>query len=168
MAETSIEWTRGPDGSPGKTWNPTTGCDRISPGCHGCYALKMAGRLKLMGQAKYQNDGDPATSGPGFALTVHPTALTIPFHWRKPRKVFVNSMSDLFHDRVTDAFILRVWAVMRATPHHHYQILTKRPERMGALVRSKIGEVLPNVWLGTSVESANVAGRIDQGRVIQR
>jgi protein gp37 len=81
---TSIEWTE-------QTWNPTTGCDRISPGCTNCYALTMAKRLKGMGQAKYQNDGDPRTSGPGFGLTVHPDVLTEPLRWRKPRTVFVNS-----------------------------------------------------------------------------
>ena len=96
---TTIEWTRGDDGSPGETWNPTTGCDKISPGCGlprfdgddtgGCYALEMARRLKAMGQAKYQNDGDPRTSGPGFGLTVHPDALTVPLRWRKPRRVFL-------------------------------------------------------------------------------
>ena len=88
-----IEWTEA-------TWSPTTGCDRTSPGCDHCYALTMAKRLKGMGQAKYQNDGDPRTSGPGFGLTIHPDALTIPLRWRKPRRVFVNSMSDLFHEAV--------------------------------------------------------------------
>lgn len=196
MAETTIEWTRGPDGSPGKTWNPTTGCDRISPGCDGCYALKMASRLKLMGQAKYQNDGDPSTSGPGFALTVHPDALTIPFHWRKPRKVFVDSMSDLFHADVTDEFIAEVFAVMALTPQHTYQVLTKRPQRMAALLSSgaapgfwslvmdaamrsgheytfevnarlaagQRGDGLPNVWLGTSIESDRYTFRADHLR----
>jgi protein gp37 len=85
---TSIEWTE-------TTWNPTTGCDRISPGCDNCYALTLAGRLKAMGQAKYQHDGDPRTSGPGFGVTVHPHVLTEPLRWRKPRKVFVDSMADL-------------------------------------------------------------------------
>src|SRR6476646_5773624 len=100
----TIEWTE-------TTWNPTTGCDRISPGCDNCYALTLAKRLKGMEQArgaarpKYQNDGDPRTSGPGFGLTVHPDTLTEPFTWRKPRRVFVNSMSDLFHARVPVDFI---------------------------------------------------------------
>ncbi len=120
---TGIEWTN-------ETWNPTTGCDRISPGCDNCYALTMAKRLKAMGQAKYQNDGDPRTSGPGFGLTVHPDALDAPTHWIKPRRVFVNSMSDLGHARVPPEFLARVWNVMARTPQHTYQILTKRPERL--------------------------------------
>jgi protein gp37 len=124
---TSIEWTE-------QTWNPTTGCDRISPGCDHCYALTMAKRLKGMRQAKYQNDGDPRTSGPGFALTVHPDVLTEPLRWKKPRKVFVNSMSDLFHARVPRQFLARVFAVMAATPQHTYQILTKRPERAARIL----------------------------------
>lgn len=90
----------------------------------------MAARLKAMGSAHYQNDGDPRTSGPGFALTVHPDALSLPLRWRKPRRVFVNSMSDLFHPDVPDEFVLRVWETMRAAPQHTYQCLTKRPQRM--------------------------------------
>ncbi|WP_143673788.1 DUF5131 family protein, partial [Streptomyces sp. or20] len=117
---TTIEWTE-------QTWNPTTGCDRISPGCDNCYALTMAKRLKGMGSAKYQTDGDPRTSGPGFALSTHADTLTEPLHWKKPRKVFVNSMSDLFHARVPRDFLAQVFAVMAATPQHTYQILTKRP-----------------------------------------
>jgi len=141
---TKIEWTRGDDGTEGATWNPTTGCDKISPGCGlprfegdetgGCYALAMARRLKAMGQAKYQNDGDPRTSGPGFALTVHEDALTVPLRWRKPRRVFVNSMSDLGHARVPGEFQAQVWAVMAATSQHTYQILSKRPERLRRLL----------------------------------
>lgn len=88
MAKSSIEWTE-------ETWNPSTGCDRVSPGCDHCYALTLAKRLKAMGSAKYQNDGDPRTSGPGFGVTVHPDTLTEPLRWRDPRTVFVNSMSDL-------------------------------------------------------------------------
>lgn len=131
---TKIEWTRGDDGTPGETWNPVTGCDRISPGCDNCYALTMAKRLKSMGQAKYQNDGNPRTSGPGFGVTVHPDALTEPLRWRKPRRVFVNSMSDLFHARVPREFLARVFAVMAATPQHTYQVLTKRPERAARIL----------------------------------
>lgn len=123
MADTAIEWTD-------KVWNPTTGCDRVSPGCDNCYALTLAKRLKGMGSAKYQNDGDPRTSGPGFGITEHPDSLTAPFSWRTPQKVFVNSMSDLFHDGVADDFLARVFAVMAATPQHTYQILTKRHARM--------------------------------------
>ena len=123
----TIEWTE-------KTWNPTTGCDRISAGCDNCYALTMARRLKGMGSAKYQNDGDPRTSGPGFGVTVHPDALSEPLRWRKQATVFVNSMSDLFHAKVPREFVARVFAVMAATPQHTYQILTKRPERMARML----------------------------------
>src|SRR3954471_18828612 len=100
-AATRIEWTEA-------TWNPTTGCDRVSPGCDHCYALTLAKRLKAMGSAKYQSDGDPRTSGPGFGLRVHPDTLDIPRRWRTGRRVFVNSMSDLFHARVPAAFIAEV------------------------------------------------------------
>ncbi len=168
MSATKIEWTN-------ETWNPTTGCDRVSPGCDNCYALTMAKRLKGMGSAKYQTDGDPRTSGPGFGIAMHPDTLTVPFTWRTPRKVFVNSMSDLFHAGVASEFIARVFAVMAATPQHTYQVLTKRPARMRSLLNSEpfqsftavhlmLGSdiplkerpeltwPLPNVWLGTSVE----------------
>jgi len=94
-----------------------------------CYALTLAGRLKAMGQSKYQTDGDPRTSGPGFGVTLHPDALLEPLRWRKPRKVFVDSMADLLHARVPTAFVAQVWAVMALTPQHAYQVLTKRPER---------------------------------------
>jgi len=124
---TGIQWTQ-------ETWNPTTGCDRISPGCDNCYALTMAKRLKGMGQAKYQADGDPRTSGPGFGLAMHADALDAPLHWRKPRKVFVNSMSDLGHARIPREFLAQVWAVMASTPQHTYQILSKRPERLRKLL----------------------------------
>jgi protein gp37 len=119
---TSIEWTE-------TTWNLTTGCDRISPGCDNCYALTLAGRLKAMGQPKYQADGDPRTSGPGFGVTLHPDALLEPLRWRKPRKVFVDSMADVLHAKVPVDFVAQVWAVMALTPQHTYQVLTKRPER---------------------------------------
>jgi protein gp37 len=147
MTVTTIEWTRGDDGSAGETWNPSTGCDKVSPGCGlprfegddtgGCYALAMAKRLKAMGQEKYQNDGDPRTSGPGFGVTIHPDALTVPLRWRKPRRVFVNSMSDLGHARIPRDFLAQVWAVMAATPQHTYQILSKRPDRLRRLLASE-------------------------------
>ena len=124
-----IEWTE-------ITWNPVTGCDRISAGCNHCYALALAKRLKAMGSQKYQADGDPRTSGPGFAVTVHEDTLREPLRWRKPRVVFVNSMSDLFHARVPDSFIASVFGVMAATPQHTYQVLTKRSRRMRALLVS--------------------------------
>jgi protein gp37 len=150
MTETAIEWTD-------TTWNPTTGCDRISPGCDNCYALTMARRLKGMGSAKYQTDGDPRTSGPGFGLAVHEDALGDPLQWRKPRKVFVNSMSDLFHARVPSEFIAQVWAVMAATPQHTYQVLTKRPKRMARVLGDIAAQPLSNVWGGTSVENQEQA-----------
>jgi hypothetical protein len=124
---TSIEWTQ-------TTWNPTTGCDRISPGCDHCYALTLAKRLKAMGQPKYQTDGDPRTSGPGFGVAMHQDVLAEPLRWRKPRVVFVDSMADIAHAKVSRAFLVRVWATMAATPQHTYQILTKRPERPRALL----------------------------------
>lgn len=140
----SIEWTEA-------TWNPTTGCDRTSPGCDRCYALTLAKRLKAMGVAKYQNDGDPRTSGPGFGVTMHTDALDVPFHWSSPRTVFVNSMSDLFHDEVPLAFIGQVFDVMVRTPQHTYQVLTKRARRL-----AQVAPDLPwpaNVWMGVSIES---------------
>ena len=142
-AGTGIEWTE-------VTWNPTTGCDRISAGCDNCYALTLAKRLKAMGQAKYQNDGDPRTSGPGFGLTVHPGALRQPYTWPGHRVVFVNSMSDLFHARVPLDFVRQVFAVIADTPQHTYQVLTKRSARL-----PKIAAKLdwpPNLWMGVSIE----------------
>lgn len=128
MADRSrIEWTEA-------TWNPVTGCDRISPGCDHCYALTLAARLKAMGQAKYQADGHPATSGPGFAVTVHPAAVTLPLRWRSPRMVFVTSMGDLFHDAVPDGFVAAVFAVMALARRHTFQLLTKRHARLQALL----------------------------------
>jgi len=129
MSDSSkIEWTEA-------TWSPTTGCDRISPGCDNCYALTLARRLKAMGSAKYQADGDPRTSGPGFGLTLHEDALTLPLRWRKPRRIFVNSMSDLGHARVPAEFQARVWAVMAMAQQHTFQVLTKRPERLRRLLQ---------------------------------
>ncbi len=152
MADNSaIEWTEA-------TWNPTTGCDRVSAGCDHCYALTLSKRLKAMGNPKYQKDGDPRTSGPGFGVAVHPDALQIPYTWKRPRLVFVNSMSDLFHARVPIAFIRQVFEVMSETPHHTYQVLTKRARRL-----ARIADVLDwptNVWMGVSVESADHYDRI--------
>ena len=150
MANTnsSIEWTDA-------TWNPTTGCDQVSPGCDHCYALTLSKRLKAMGNPRYQKDGNIKTSGPGFALSLHWDKLDEPLKWRNPRRVFVNSMSDLFHDDVPEEFILRVFSVMEQTPQHQFQVLTKRPRRMKALLegwRLRGWEPSPHVWLGTSVE----------------
>lgn len=151
----SIEWTEA-------TWNPTTGCDRVSPGCDHCYAMTLAKRLKAMGQAKYQADGDPRTSGPGFGITTHPAALELPYRWRKPRVVFVNSMSDLFHARVPVEFVQQVFRVMADTPQHTYQILTKRAHRLARL--SSRLPWPPNVWMGVSVEDASSIDRVNDLR----
>jgi protein gp37 len=158
MADRStIEWTQA-------TWNPTTGCDRISAGCDNCYALTLARRLKLMGSPKYQNDGDPRTSGPGFAVTVHPDTLTTPLRWRTPRTVFVNSMSDLFHARIPTTFVHQVFEVMTATPQHTYQILTKRATRLARLAPNLPWP--PNVWVGVTVEDHHHTNRVDQLRTV--
>jgi protein gp37 len=153
----SIEWTEA-------TWNPTTGCDRVSPGCDHCYALTLARRLKAMGGAKYQADGDPRTSGPGFGITVHPDALELPHRWGTPRVVFVNSMSDLFHAKVPLAFIRDVFAVMADTPRHTYQVLTKRSLRLRRLADSI--DWPDNVWMGVSVENAGQLQRVDDLRTV--
>lgn len=171
--KTGIEWTDA-------TWNPTTGCDRVSPGCDNCYALELAGRLKLMGSSAYQNDGDPRTSGPGFGLTMHPNRLDQPLRWKRPRRIFVNSMSDLFHPAVPVEFIVEVFVVMAKAKQHQFQILTKRPQRMAQVVSDmwfdpRVGllprldpEVdyrpLPNVWMGTSIETDRYAFRANHLR----
>jgi protein gp37 len=154
MAETSIEWTD-------VTWNPVAGCSVLSPGCTNCYAMRMAARLEAMGVEKYS--GLTRRTG-GRAkwigkVRLDHTSLEAPKTWRKPRMVFVNSMSDLFHEGVPDAFITRVWMVMEAAPQHTFQILTKRPDRMAIL--TKVLPLLPNVWLGTSVESSDFLSRIE-------
>jgi protein gp37 len=149
--KSAIEWTEA-------TWNPTTGCDRTSPGCDRCYAMTLAKRLKAMGQPKYQNDGDPRTSGPGFRLTMHYGALAVPKAWSTPRTIFVNSMSDLFHPSVTVDFIQRTFAVMAETPQHQYQVLTKRSKRLAQL--AGVVDWPANAWIGVSVESAKYAFRV--------
>ncbi|SKV33803.1 Bacteriophage protein gp37 [Mycobacteroides abscessus subsp. massiliense] len=146
-----IEWTE-------VTWNPVTGCDRISTGCDHCYAATLAKRLKAMGAAKYQNDGDSRTSGPGFGLTVHPESLAEPTRWRAPRVVFVNSMSDLFHAKVPVSFIRDVFQVVADTPQHTYQVLTKRSLRLARLA-DKL-DWPDNLWMGVSVEDARVLHRV--------
>lgn len=135
MADSSgIEWTDA-------TWNPTTGCDRTSPGCDGCYALSMARRLKAMGVPEYQTDGRPETSGPGFGFAMHEHRLDQPLHWARARRVFVDSMSNLFHPRATTSFLADVFAVMATNllsdkDTHTFQVLTKRPKRMRSLLNS--------------------------------
>jgi len=134
MAESSIEWTE-------HTWNPVTGCTKLSPGCKHCYAETMARRLKAMGAAGYEN---------GFALTLHPERLEQPLQRRQATTYFVNSMSDLFHEEVPDAYIDRVFDVIRQTPHHTYQVLTKRGDRLEAFFSNR--GCPSNAWLGVSVE----------------
>ena len=161
MAETQIEWTDA-------TWNPVAGCSIVSAGCTHCYAMEMARRLEAMSVKKYMgltHKSGKRTVWNGLVREDF-EALSIPHQWQKPRKIFVNSMSDLFHERVSDEFILAVWQVMRETPRHNYQILTKRPERMADLVSTRIVDILPNVWLGTSVESTDVISRIDHLRKV--
>lgn len=159
MAETSIEWTDA-------TWNPVAGCTVLSAGCTNCYAMRMAARLEAMGVPKYK--GLTRKSGARAVWTgkMRPDeqSLDTPRRWTKPRKVFVNSMSDLFHDKVPTTFILRVWQVMKETPRHTYQILTKRPDRMAEVLCGPEFDILPNVWLGTSVEDERVIHRLDELR----
>lgn len=131
----SIEWTEA-------TWNPVTGCSKVSPGCKHCYAERMARRLQAMGMERYSD---------GFAVRLHEDLLELPLHWRRPRLIFVNSMSDLFHDEVPLVFVQRVFDVMRRATQHTFQVLTKRAERL-----ANVAGQLPwpeNVWMGVSVES---------------
>jgi protein gp37 len=147
-----------------EVWNPTTGCDRISPGCDNCYALRIAPGLKTNGNPDYQHDGDPRTSGPGFGLTLHEHALAEPGTWDGPRFVAVNTMSDLFHEQVPLAFIERIFAVMSETPQHLYQVLTKRSRR---LIRLAPDLMWPgNVCMGVSVENDRYSYRADDLRRI--
>ena len=139
---TKIEWTEA-------TWNPVTGCDKVSPGCKNCYAERMALRLQAAGTPQYVD---------GFKPTLHPDSLHIPLEWKKPRVIFVNSMSDLFHEAVPSAFIQQVFSVMQATPHHQFQILTKRAERL--LELDHLLTWHPNIWMGVSVESEDYLSRI--------
>lgn len=159
MADTSIEWTDA-------TWNPVAGCTVLTAGCTNCYAMRMAARLEAMGTAKYR--GLTRKSGRRAVWTgkirLDDASLQTPRSWSKSRKVFVNSMSDLFHDGVPIEFIARVWEVMKETPRHTYQILTKRPERMARVLAERPFEILPNVWLGTSVEDDRVLNRLDDIR----
>ncbi|HZE71357.1 MAG TPA: phage Gp37/Gp68 family protein [Pyrinomonadaceae bacterium] len=140
--KSSIEWTE-------STWNPLTGCTKISPGCKHCYAERMARRLKAMGQANYVN---------GFELTLHEDALELPLRWKKPQTIFVNSMSDMFHCNVPSEFILKAFDVMCRAPWHRFQVLTKRAERL-----EELSGLLPwpdNIWMGVSVESEEYVFRI--------
>jgi protein gp37 len=138
----SIEWTE-------STWNPVTGCTKISAGCAHCYAERMAKRLKAMGQRRYRNE---------FKVTLQPDVLEVPLHWKRPRMIFVNSMSDLFHEDVPADYIAKVFSVMQEASQHTFQVLTKRPERAAEMASN-----LPwssNVWMGTTVENADYLHRI--------
>ena len=146
MATTSIEWSD-------CTWNPLTGCTKISPGCTHCYAERMSKRLKLMGQPNYQNE---------FALTLHPHMLDVPLRWKTPKRVFVNSMSDLYHKDVPEEFVRRVFDTMNRANWHQYQILTKRADRLEEL--SPHLPWAPHIWQGVSVENADYTFRIDHLR----
>jgi protein gp37 len=142
----TIEWTEA-------TWNPVTGCTKVSPGCKHCYAERMAYRLRAMGQANYSN---------GFQLTLQEQSLTSPLRWRKPMRIFVNSMSDLFHADIPPEYILRVFEVMEKAWWHQFQILTKRSDRL-----EELNALLPwrsNIWLGVSVETSRYSFRIDHLR----
>jgi len=143
MAQSSIEWTE-------MTWNPTTGCDKISAGCKFCYAEIMSKRLMAMGVEKYKDN---------FAVRTHDDALSIPYTWKSAKVVFVNSMSDLFHDEVPLEFIQRVFQVMNENPQHVFQVLTKRAERLFELHKEL--KWTHNIWMGVSVENEKVKSRID-------
>lgn len=145
----SIEWTE-------STWNPVTGCTKISPGCKNCYAERLAKRLKAMGQANYQN---------GFQLTLQPQMLEVPLKWKKPQTIFVNSMSDLFHKNVPEDYILKVFEVMNKASWHRFQVLTKRSDRLARL-SPKINWT-ENIWMGVSVESQKYVFRIDDLRATE-
>jgi protein gp37 len=149
MGERSnIEWTEA-------TWNPVTGCSKVSAGCQRCYAERLALRLQAMGNARYRH---------GFKVTLHPDLIDLPKRWREPRLIFVNSMSDLFHEHVPLEFIQRVYATMQDCPQHTFQILTKRNARL----RQLAGQIAwaPNIWIGISVEDARVQHRIEDLHVV--
>jgi len=153
----AIEWTD-------CTWNPVSGCTRVSAGCDNCYAVGQTRRCAAFGMAKYQGLVNPGKGHFNGVVKWHPGELDKPRRWRKPRRVFVNSMSDLFHPGVPNEFIVAVFEVMRDTPRHQYQILTKRPERALEMERAGLIEWPPNVWFGTSVEDARVLSRVDAVR----
>ena len=149
MAQSShIEWTDA-------TWNPVTGCTKISPGCAHCYAATMAKRLKAMGQPRYRN---------GFKVTLQPDVLEAPLRWKRPKYIFVNSMSDLFHDAVPDEYIIRCFEIMNAASQHTFQVLTKRPRRIEQIAHRLNWSA--NIWLGVSVENADYWWRIERLRGI--
>ena len=148
MATTSIEWAE-------RSWNPVTGCTKVSPGCDHCYAEAMAKRLQAMGQPHYAH---------GFAVTLHEDILTLPLTWKQPSRIFVNSMGDLLHSQVPDAFIARAVDVMREASWHTFQILTKRPGRLRRLATTL--DWPPNVWVGVSIEADRFVARADALRTV--
>jgi len=148
MATTKIEWTE-------STWNPVTGCTKITAGCKFCYAEVMARRLKAMGQEKYKN---------GFELTLHPETLQEPYSWKKPKMIFVNSMSDLFHKDVPVVFIQKIFKVIKENPQHVFQILTKRADVLRYYDSEGLLEWPHNLWMGVTVENKTVIHRIDNLR----
>lgn len=145
-SKTKIEWTE-------STWNPITGCTPISPGCKNCYAMRLAKRLRAMGNARYSN---------GFQVTLHEDLLRAPLSWKKPRLIFVNSMSDLFHEDVPIEYIQRIFKTMREARQHTFQVLTKRSSRM-AKIADQIDWPL-NVWMGVTIESGDYNYRADNLR----
>jgi protein gp37 len=155
----AIEWTEA-------TWNPVAGCAVVSPGCTNCYAMRMAARLEAMGQRKYRGTTRKSKRRHVWTgrINLHRPSLDAPLVWTTPRRIFVNSMSDLFHDDVPAAFIRDVWRVMEQAHWHTFQILTKRPERMARALTSANFPILPNVWLGTSIEDAKRLPRLDSLR----
>jgi protein gp37 len=148
FSQSGIEWTD-------VTWNPSTGCSKVTSGCKFCYAETFSKRLEAMGNRRYRN---------GFEFTPHWDKIDEPLQWKKPRKVFVNSMSDLFHEKSSEVFVSRVVNVMMRTPQHRYQLLTKRPDRMvevlSRLMKQGLYKPMANIWVGTSVESRDVMHRI--------
>jgi protein gp37 len=148
--KSSIEWTN-------STWNPLTGCDQVSPGCAHCYAKALAKRLKAMGNVRYSNE---------FALTLHHDLVDLPLRWKTPRMIFVNSMSDLFHEDVPIEFIQQVFATMNKAEHHIFQVLTKRHEHLAEIAEAKLVEWTPNIWQGVSIENNRFAQRADYLRKV--
>ncbi|HEW79714.1 MAG TPA: phage Gp37/Gp68 family protein [Phycisphaerales bacterium] len=146
--QSAIEWTE-------STWNPVSGCSKISAGCMNCYAERMAKRLKAMGQKRYRN---------GFKVTLHYEALNEPYRWKKPRVVFVNSMSDLFHEKIPVEFIQDVFSVMNANKRHTFQILTKRSDRLVKLATQL--NWTENIWMGVTIENNDYVSRADDLRMV--
>ncbi len=148
MSKSKIEWTE-------STWNPVSGCDKISSGCENCYAERMAKRLQAMGTKGYEK---------GFEVTIHPHTIEKPLSIKKPQMIFVNSMSDIFHDKISDEYIINIFEVMNKAYWHTFQVLTKRPERLGKIA-SKL-RWTDNIWMGVTVEANNYVQRVDYLRNI--